>query len=96
MTDSDSKDFSRRTTWRGCRSLNTLSKVGNDLPNKSTAPTLGSQNGTTQTYLISAFKGFGLIHEDGTVDPSFKAFANDKDKIKEAIAAAPGVLPDHR
>jgi hypothetical protein len=65
--------------------LATLEKVANDLPNRVDRHYLDNQSGSVQSYLISAFKGFGLIHEDLTVDESLKKMA-DPEARKATIA----------
>jgi hypothetical protein len=43
----------------------TLDKIAADLPNRIDRTYLSSQAGSVQTYLIAAYRGFGLIKEDG-------------------------------
>lgn len=66
--------------------LGTIEKVAGDFPNRIDRSYLGSQSGNVQTYLISAFRGFGLIREDGTVDDTLKQLARDADSRPASIA----------
>lgn len=67
--------------------LNTVDRVIAEWPNKVDRSYLASQAGTVQTYLISAFKGFGLIDDDNRITPFFKGWDPDPATRPEQIAA---------
>ena len=61
--------------------------MASDLPARLDRSYLGSQSGNVQTYLIAAFKTFGLIGEDGTVEPTLKASVETEGDRPGMIAA---------
>jgi hypothetical protein len=65
--------------------FNTVEKVAADLPNKIDRSYLGSASGSVKSYLISAFKGFGLIHDDLTVSDELKALATKPEQRPEMM-----------
>lgn len=67
--------------------LNTIEKMASDLPARLDRSYLGSQSGNVQTYLIAAFKTFGLVEEDGTVQPALKELV-EADADRPALIAA--------
>jgi len=85
--DSNAKGFSPPYNIPWATFHNTIEKVVADLPNKIDRSYLSSQSGTVQGYLISAFKGFGFIKEDGTVEQSFRELAADPEGRPARIAA---------
>lgn len=57
--------------------MNSVEKVAADLPNKVDRSYLGSMSGGLKSYLISAFRSFGLLLEDLTVSEELRALAKD-------------------
>jgi len=66
--------------------LNTVEKVASDLPNRLDRSYLSSQSGSVQSYLIAAFRGFGLIQEDGTVTDALRELAVNIDRRPALVA----------
>jgi hypothetical protein len=67
--------------------MTTVEKIAADLPNKIDRSYLGSMSGGLKSYLIAAFKGFGLIHEDLTVSDELKALATKPDERPAMVGA---------
>jgi hypothetical protein len=67
--------------------LTTIEKVAADLPTKLDRSYLGSTSGGLKSYLISAFKGFGLIHDDTTVSDDLMAMAKEPERRQEMMGA---------
>lgn len=66
---------------------NTVEKVAADLPNKVDRSYLSSRSGSEQSYLISAFRGFGLIDDNYFVTDALRALVADTDGRQARIAA---------
>jgi hypothetical protein len=66
--------------------LSTIEKVAEDLPNKIDRSYLGTRSGNEQTYLIAAFKGFGLIGDKFEVTDDLRALAKDSEGRPGRIA----------
>jgi hypothetical protein len=62
-----------------------LERMAADPPGRVDRSYLDSQSGTVQTYLIAAFKGFGLIDADARPTSRVKEFA-DPESRKERVA----------
>jgi hypothetical protein len=65
--------------------LSTLERMAADPPSRVDRSYLDSQSGTVQTYLIAAYKTFGLINEDARPTEAVNLFA-DPELRKEMIA----------
>jgi len=65
--------------------LSTLERMAADPPNRVDRSYLDSQAGTVQTYLIAAFKVFGLINDEARPTEWIHAFA-EPDQRKAMIA----------
>lgn len=65
--------------------LNSVEKIAADLPNKMDRSYLGSMQGGMKSYLIGAFKGFGLIREDLTVTDELRELATEPEKRPERV-----------
>jgi hypothetical protein len=83
--DSADKTFSPpyNVPWRTLES--TVEKIAADLPNKVDRSYLGSVSGSVKSYLISAFKGFGLITDDLFVTDTLKALATEPDRRPQIV-----------
>lgn len=66
--------------------IGTVERVAAELPNRVDRFYLSNQSGTTQTYLISALKGFGLIRHDLTVSKDVWQPLSDEATRKSAVA----------
>lgn len=85
--DNGDKTFSPPYNVPFATVLNTVEKIAADLPNKVDRSYLGSASGSVKSYLISAFKNFGLIDDDHTVTAELKALATDVDGRPEMVAS---------
>lgn len=65
--------------------LSTLERMAADPPNRVDRSYLGSQSGTIQTYLIAAYKAFGLIDEVSRPTDHLLRFAQAEDR-KDLVA----------
>lgn len=65
--------------------LSTLERMAADPPNRVDRSYLDSQAGTVQTYLIAAFKAFGLVNDEARPTEWVHAFA-EPDQRKAMIA----------
>lgn len=67
--------------------VNTLDKMKQeDVPNRIDRSYLGSTAGTLQTYLIAAFRSFGLIEEGGEVKKELVELAKSEDRPADVAA----------
>lgn len=66
--------------------IGTVERVAAELPNRVDRFYLSNQSGTTQTYLISALKGFGLIRDDLTVSKDVWRPLADEETRRSAVA----------
>jgi Family of unknown function (DUF5343) len=77
--------------------LSTLERMAADPPNRVDRSYLGSQSGTIQTYLIAAYKAFGLITEEARPTDAVNLFAEPdtrKGMIAELVKTYyPTILP---
>lgn len=55
--------------------LATIEKIAADVPNKIDRSYLDSRSGSEQSYLLAAFKGFGLIADKGEVSDELRDLA---------------------
>lgn len=85
--DSEDKGFSPPYNVPWSTFHNTVEKVAADLPNRIDRSYLASQSGTVQTYLISAFRGFGLTDEDDVVQDELRDLAKDAEGRPARVAA---------
>ncbi len=83
--DSNGKTFSPPYNIPWATFIGSVEKIAADLPNKVDRSYLGSMSGGLKSYLISAFRGFGLIDDDLTVTEELKTLATDPDKRPEMI-----------
>jgi hypothetical protein len=83
--DTKSKGFSPPYNVPWATFLSSVEKIASDLPNKVDRSYLGSMSGGLKSYLISAFRGFGLVHDDLTVSDELKALATEPDRRPEMI-----------
>lgn len=83
--DTNGKGFSPPYNIPWATFMTSVEKIASDLPNKLDRSYLGSMSGGLKSYLISAFKGFGLIHDDLTVSSELKELATQTDKRPEII-----------
>jgi hypothetical protein len=65
--------------------ITTLDKVGADQPDKLDRSYLGSASGSLKSYVISAFRGFGLIDDEHNVSSELTALATDPSQRAERI-----------
>jgi len=65
--------------------LNSVEKIAADLPNKMDRSYLGSMQGGMKSYLIGAFKGFGLIRDDLVVTDELRELATEPEKRPERV-----------
>jgi len=77
--DTDNKSFSPPYNIPFATFINTVEKIANDLPNKVDRSYLGSASGSIKGYLISAFRGFGLINDDLFVTDELRMLARSTD-----------------
>lgn len=78
--DTEQKGFSPPYNVPWATFLSTIEKVANDLPNKIDRSYLESQSGSVQTYLIAAFRSFGLINDDLTTTDDLKGLVSAEDR----------------
>lgn len=84
--DNGDKAFSPPYNVPWATVLNTVEKVASDLPNKVDRSYLGSASGSIKSYLISAFKAFGLIDDDHVVTDRLRSLATEPDKRPQMVA----------
>ena len=80
------KDFTPPYNVAWATFLNSVEKIAADLPNKMDRSYLGSMQGGMKSYLIGAFKGFGLIRDDLTVTDELRELATQPEARPERIA----------
>ncbi len=85
--DTKGKGFSPPYNIPWATFMNSVEKIASDLPNKVDRSYLGSMSGGLKSYLISAFRGFELIHDDLTVSKELKALATNPEQWPEMIGA---------
>ena len=66
--------------------LTLVERIAVDPPGRVDRSYLDSQSGTVQTYLIAAFKGFGLINTEARPTPRIREF-EDPETRKEKVAS---------
>lgn len=66
--------------------LSSVEKIAADLPNKMDRSYLGSMQGGMKSYLIGAFKGFGLLLDDLSVTDELRELATEPEKRPERVA----------
>jgi Family of unknown function (DUF5343) len=81
----EAKDFQPPYNISWATFLSVLERMAADPPNRVDRSYLDSQSGTIQTYLIAAYKAFGLLSEDGRPTEAVNGFA-DADRRKEMVA----------
>jgi hypothetical protein len=77
--DTEGKSFSPPYNIPFATFINTVEKIANDLPNKVDRSYLGSASGSIKSYLISAFRAFGLIDDDLFVTDRLRELARSTD-----------------
>lgn len=85
LMDTDNKTFSPPYNIPFATFLNTAEKVAADLPNRVDRSYLGSASGSIKSYLIGAFRGFGLVDDDLKPTATMKTFAENPDGRKGLI-----------
>ena len=83
--DAEPKTFQPPYNISWATFLSTLERMAADPPNRVDRSYLGSQSGTIQTYLIAAYKAFGLISEEARPTDAVNLFA-EPDARKGLIA----------
>lgn len=82
----ESDDFSPPYNVPWATFLATIERIAADLPNKVDRSYLSSRSGSEQSYLISAFRGFGLINEDNVTQPDLRKLAEDSEDRPAMVA----------
>lgn len=62
---------------------NTIEKVVSEMPNRVDREYLSNQSGSIQSYVISAFKAFGLINDDLTVTAALRSMVDEDGRKSE-------------
>jgi len=83
--DAESKAFMPPYNISWATFLSTLERMAADPPNRVDRSYLDSQSGTVQTYLIAAYRAFGLISDEARPTDAVNVFA-DPDLRKDMIA----------
>jgi hypothetical protein len=95
--DTESKTFMPPYNISWATFLSTLERMAADPPNRVDRTYLDSQSGTVQTYLIAAYKAFGLISDEARPTDAVNMFAESdlrKDMIADLIKTYyPTMLP---
>ena len=94
--DTETKTFTPPYNIPWATFLSTLERMAADPPNRVDRTYLDSQSGTVQTYLIAAYKAFGLITEEAKPTDAVNRFADPEQRkamIGELVQAYyPSVL----